>query len=68
MLQHIFTEHPRALGESYPQHQRAAFSYGFALLGAGLAALLHGLVPCLCETTASRTIARLHAHMTGRLG
>ncbi len=66
MFSRIFTQHPADLGESYGQHQRAAFFYGFALLGAGLAALLHGLVPCLCETTASRTVMRLHAHMMAR--
>jgi len=68
MLSRIFTQHPKNLGETYTQHQRHAFFYAFSLLGAGLAALLHGLVPCLCETTASRTIDRLHAHMMARRG
>ena len=66
MLTRIFIQHPANLGETYTQHQRAAFFYGFSLLGACLAALVHGLLPCLCETTASRTVTRLHAHMMAR--
>ncbi|MEJ0046874.1 MAG: DUF6356 family protein [Rhodospirillales bacterium] len=66
MIHELFTEHPGAVGESYFQHQRAAFSYAIALLSAGLAAALHGLLPCLYETTASRTVARLHASMSAR--
>ena len=68
MLASVFTSHPRALGESYFSHQRAAFSYAGILLAAGFAAAVHGLVPCLFETTASRAVARLHSHMGRRLG
>jgi len=67
MFHTVFTDHPGTLGESYFQHQRAAFSYAATLLAASLAALVHGLVPCLFKTTASRTVARLHANMTARI-
>jgi len=68
MFAWVFTSHPKALGESYFSHQRAAFSYAGTLLIAGVAAAIHGLVPCLFETTASRAVARLHGHMGRRLG
>jgi hypothetical protein len=68
MLDRIFAAHPRALGESYFAHQRAAFSYAGSLLAAGLAAAIHGVFPCLFETTGSRAVARLHGRMSARLG
>jgi hypothetical protein len=66
MFYALFTDHPGIRGESYFQHQRAAFSYAAALLMAALAAFVHGLVPCLFETTASRTVGRLYASMAAR--
>lgn len=66
MFYALFRDHPTTRGESYFQHQRAAFSYAAALLAAGLAAFVHGLVPCLFQTTASRTVARLQASMAAR--
>ena len=66
MHSRIFTEHPRAVGETYFEHQRVAFGFAFTLLGAGLAAAVHGLVPSLFETTGSRTVARLHDRMAAR--
>jgi Mg2+/citrate symporter len=60
MLERIFTEHPRAVDENYWQHRRAAWFYARLLLAAGLAALVHGLIPCLFTDTASTTVARLH--------
>jgi hypothetical protein len=68
MLNRIFTAHPHALGETYFTHQRAAFGYAATLLGACLAATVHGIIPCLFETTGSRTVARLHGRMSARLG
>ncbi len=66
MLARIFTTHPRSIGEGYFAHQRVAFGFAASLLGAGLAAAIHGLFPCLFETTGSSTVARLHARMAAR--
>ena len=68
MLAQIFTTHPRAIGESYFAHQRVAFGFAVSLLLAGLAAAVHGIFPCLFETTGSRAVARLHARMAARGG
>jgi hypothetical protein len=56
----IFTDHPHATGESYFEHQRIAISIGLQLLGAGFAALVHGICPFLFVTPAGRRIDRLH--------
>jgi hypothetical protein len=66
MLDRIFTTHPRSIGEGYFAHQRVAFRFAATLILAGLAAAVHGLFPCLFETTGSRTVARLHERMARR--
>jgi hypothetical protein len=62
----MFLAHPRTVGESYLQHARVASGFAFALLGAGLAALVHALIPCLFEKTASNRIRELHAILSKR--
>jgi hypothetical protein len=59
----LFTHHPRSVGESYLQHQRHAFAFGATMIFAGLACILHGLVPVLFVTTPSRTVSRLYDRM-----
>ncbi len=65
-MQNPFLAHPRSVGESYFGHMAFALSFAFWLLVAGLAALIHALVPALCETTASRIIRDLSARMDNR--
>ena len=48
--------HLRSAGESYRAHFRFAAAVGAMLAAAGLACLVHALVPGLCRDTASRTI------------
>ena len=64
LLNILFTEHPRSLGESYLEHLRHALEFGSALIGAGIACGIHALVPALFARTASTTILRLHDRMT----
>jgi Family of unknown function (DUF6356) len=68
LLKSMFVAHPESVGESYSQHFGVAAGFGLALIGAGLAALIHGLVPGLFEKTASTTIRRLHARIAARDG
>ncbi|SHH05993.1 hypothetical protein SAMN05444003_1883 [Cognatiyoonia sediminum] len=65
-LQKLFTEHPASVDETYFEHMRFASSFAFWLFVAAGAALVHAVVPALCETTASRIITRLHNRMTNR--
>ena len=62
----IFLDHPATVNETYFQHMRFAFSFAFWLAAAALAALVHAVVPALCETTASRILKRLTARMESR--
>ncbi len=66
MFRRLFLSHPSAVGESYFQHQRVALSFALPLLGAGLAALAHAVVPGVCERTAGDIIRRLHARLENR--
>lgn len=61
-----FTRHPRSVGESYGQHMGVAWSFGFTLIGAGLACLVHGLLPFAFERTGSRTVRALNERLTNR--
>ncbi|MFD0938099.1 DUF6356 family protein [Methylobacterium trifolii] len=65
-LRHLFTDHPAALGETYPEHMRASLSYAVPLFGAAMAASVHAVFPFLFTTTASRSVKRLYDRMTRR--
>lgn len=65
-LDRLFLAHPRTVGESYLQHSAFALRIGSRLLLAGLAAVIHAIVPCLCETTASRIILAMNADFLAR--
>jgi len=62
----VFTEHPASVGESYFGHLRQASGFGLRLLVAGLACVLHGILPFLFVTTASDAVRDLHAEITAR--
>ncbi len=62
----VFLDHPATVNETYFQHMRFAFSFAFWLGAAALAALVHAVIPALCETTASRILKRLHARIESR--
>ncbi len=66
MIKQIFLAHPAAVDESYGAHLVFALRFSGGLLAASGAALVHALVPCLLEKTASRMVARLHAKTAGR--
>jgi len=65
-LRQVFETHPSAVGETYFQHQAAAFTYARVLFCASAAALVHGVLPFLFQTTASRAVARMHAFSKAR--
>jgi hypothetical protein len=58
-----FTDHPASVGESYTEHMGQAASFGFRLLFAGAACLVHAVLPFLCVKTGSRAIAELNERM-----
>ena len=46
-------------GENYFEHMRFAIGVGMMLVAAGLACIIHGLIPGCCTKTASRTVDEL---------
>ncbi|MEL6372620.1 MAG: DUF6356 family protein [Pseudomonadota bacterium] len=66
MFSRLFLNHPRAVGESYFEHMAFAGWFAGKLFVAAGAALVHALVPCLFERTASRAIAQLYERTHNR--
>lgn len=58
--------HLASAGESYFQHMRFAAAVGSMLIAAGLACLLHAIIPGICRDTASRTLACLQQVIADR--
>ncbi len=58
-----FTEHPASVGESYGEHMGQAVCFGSRMVLAGLACLVHGVLPFLFVRTGSRTIKELNERM-----
>jgi hypothetical protein len=67
-LTRVFLEHPASVNESYFQHMRFALGFAGRLALAAGAALVHALIPALCETTASGIVRKLHARLGARQG
>jgi hypothetical protein len=66
MLARLFLDHPRSLGLGWAAHGAGAVRIGFRMIGAGLACLVHALLPWVFTETAGRTVADLHDHMQRR--
>lgn len=52
--------------ESYFQHLFFAACFGVRMIGAGLAAIAHGLCPAVFQHTGSKTIFALHDELKAR--
>ena len=66
MLGRMFRDHPRSLGMSWAEHGAGAVVIGARMVGAGLACIIHAIVPALFTETAGRTVRSLHEHMASR--
>ena len=58
-----FIEHPESVGESYWEHLFRAVCFGTRMVFAGIACLVHGVLPFLFVRTGSRAIAELNDRM-----
>ena len=65
-FQRLFVAHPRSVNEGYLAHAGIALRFALLLFGAGLAAMVHAIIPALFETRASSTIKKLHREMSER--
>jgi hypothetical protein len=59
LIERSFLAHPATVGETYGEHARFAAWFGTRLVLAGLAALVHAILPFAFETTASRQVKAL---------
>ena len=58
-----FTEHPESVGETYTEHLVRAVGFGTRMVLAGIACLVHAVLPFLFVRTGSRAIAELNDRM-----
>jgi hypothetical protein len=66
LTKRLFLDHPRSLGMTWASHGLGALAIGIRLLAAGLACLVHAVVPGFFTQTAGRTITEIYGHMTER--
>ena len=66
MLAQLFQDHPRSLGMSWWQHGVGAIVIGGRMVGAGIACMVHAIVPAFFTETAGKTVMSLHDHMVKR--
>jgi hypothetical protein len=66
LVDRMFLDHPRSLGMSWARHGIGAVAIGATLVGAGLACLVHALVPGWVTQTAGKTVNAMYDHMTRR--
>jgi Family of unknown function (DUF6356) len=59
----VFSDHPASVGETYLQHCRHAFSFGWTMLRGSMACFLHALFPSVHTRTGSQTVTRLYDRM-----
>ena len=63
VVDRLFLEHPRSLGLSWAKHGGGAVRIGFQLIGAGIAALVHAIVPGWCTDTAGRRVTETYHYI-----
>jgi Family of unknown function (DUF6356) len=62
-LQRLFTEHPASVDETYGEHMVRASCFGGRMVVAGLACMVHALLPFIFVHSGSEAIDELHARM-----
>lgn len=60
-------KHLHSVNESYFQHLYFAACFGLRMIGAGMAAILHGLCPAVFQYTGSKTIFALNDELKARM-
>jgi len=62
----IFSEHPQSLGMSWGSHAVGAVGISLRLIGAGVACLIHAIVPVWFTQTAGKTVTEMYHDMARR--
>ncbi len=66
IVRKLFTDHPASVEESYGEHAAFAFGFSLRLFKAAFAALVHAIIPGLCQKTASTIVQDLAEKTKGR--
>ncbi len=66
MIKALFLNHPSEVDETYGQHFVFALRFSGLLFLAAGAALVHAVIPALCERTAGRIVTRLNDRIQNR--
>lgn len=61
-----FTAHPQSVGETYLEHMGVASRCGASMVVAGLACIVHALLPFMFVRTASDCLTRLYQRMVAQ--
>lgn len=62
----LFKDHPRSLGMSWASHGAGAAVIGARLVGAGIACMIHAVVPAWFTQTAGRTVTDIYEDIARR--
>jgi|TARA_B110000495_G_C22819764_1_gene478528 hypothetical protein len=62
----LFTNHPHSIDETYLEHMICASSYGFKMIFAGFASIIHAVFPFLFETKASECAKQINKEVEQR--
>jgi hypothetical protein len=63
VLRSLFIDHPASVDETYLEHLISALSFGTTMVIAGVACMVHGLLPAVFVSRGSDTICALHERM-----
>ena len=66
IVDRLFSNHPRSLGMTWASHGVGAVKISAELIGAGVACMIHAIVPAWFTQTAGKTVERMHDHMVKR--
>jgi hypothetical protein len=58
-MKNPFTNHPNSIGETYFQHLFHALKFGFKMIAAGIACIIHAVFPFLFEKTGSNSLLKM---------
>jgi len=65
-IKRAFTSHPKNCGETYLEHFITASSCGIELSLAGMACIIHSMLPFLFTSTASSIVQKINARLALR--
>lgn len=66
ILGRLLLDHPRKVGETYPEHAGIASRFGATMMVGGFKCLVHAVLPAVFERSASDCVAKLHGELDRR--